>query len=238
MKITMNSCNIYNANCMTIVNGRIISGGFSPAELKKVDESKNIEAEGITTIKVDADLADVNVSVGSSNKVEVHYYGEVDTESNIKLSLTKCNDEINVLAQTTNNTVTSSLKLDVVIPQKKFRLISVKSQNGTTEIHKNVETSRLKLKSQNGRIKSKCNFEKITANTMNGSIDISITAKSDIEISASSMNGNVNLELNNIELCKISTSSMNGKARNRHTSTGRYKATREVSSMNGNVRIQ
>lgn len=238
MRITMNGCNICNANSMTIVNGRIVGGSFSSAESKKIDERKSIRVDDINKIKVDSDLADVTVSVGSCDTVEVHYHGEVATDGNIEWSLTKSDDEINIVAKMDANIFNGSLKLDVVIPQKRFRLISVKCQNGTAEFHKNVKTSRLKVNSQNGSIESEADFEEITAQTRNGSVDISISAKSDIEISASSMNGNVNVELDNIGSCHISTSSMNGSARNRHNSTGKYKATGEISSMNGNVRIQ
>lgn len=178
------------------------------------------------------------MSVGSIDTVEVHYHGEVAIDGNIEWSVTKSDDEINIVAKMDFNIFNGSLKLDVVIPQKRFTLISVKCQNGMVEFHKNVETNRLKVNSQNGSIESEANFEEVTAQTMNGSIDISISAKSDIEISASSMNGNVNLELDNIGFCNISTSSMNGSARNRHNSTGKYKATGKVSSMNGNVRVQ
>ena len=37
--------------------------------------------------------------------------------------------------------------------------------------------------------------------------------------------------------CNFSTSSMNGTVRNKKHSTGRYKATGEISSMNGDVKI-
>lgn len=220
------------------MNERSIGGGFSFAESKKIDERKSIGTDDISKIKVDSDLANVTVSVGSSNTVEAHYHGEVATDGNIEWSVTKSDSEINVVAKMDANIFKGSLKLDVVIPQKRFRLISVKCQNGTALFHKNVETSRLEVNLQNGNIESEVDFEEVTAQTMNGSIDISISAKSDIEIYASSTNGNVNVELNNIDSCNISTSSMNGSARNRHNSTGKYKATGKLSSMNGNIRIQ
>ncbi len=236
MKITMNACTINNN--MTIVNGRVISGGCFSAEAKKIDETKRVGAEGINRIKVYSDLADVTITAGSRSDVEVHYYGEVCTDGKLEFDVTTSGDEVNVSAKINGSTLNGSLKLDVLIPQKVFRLISVKCQNGSAELCKNVEAERIKLDSQNGSIESEASFEEITANSMNGSIDISISAKSNIEISASSMNGNVSVELENIGFCNISTSSMNGSARNRHNSTGKYKATVDVSSINGNVRVQ
>lgn len=235
----MNARTINNVDTMTIVNGRVISGGcYSSAESKKIDETKRIGSEGISRIKVDSDLADVTIAVGNSTDVEVHYYGEVCTDGQIEFDVTTSGDTINVSTKINSSTFNGNLKLNVFIPQKVFRLISVKCQNGSTEICKNVEAERLKIDSQNGSIESEAIFEEITAKSMNGSIDISISAKSDIEISASSMNGNVTVELENIGSCNISTSSMNGSTKNRYNSTGKYKATGDVSTMNGSVRIQ
>ena len=236
MKITTRTIN--NVGNMIIVDGRIISGGCYSAEAQKIDETKRVGAEGINRIKVDSGLADVTIAVGNRTDVEVHYYGEVCTDGKLEFDVTTSGDEVNVSAKINGSTFNGSLKLDVLIPQKVFRLISVKCQNGSAELCKNVATERIKIDSQNGSIESEASFEEITAKSMNGSIDISVSAKSDIEISASSMNGSVNVELENIGFCNISTSSLNGSARNRHNSTGKYKATGDVSSMNGNVRVQ
>lgn len=239
MKITMNACTINNVGNMTIVNGRVMSGGcYSLAEFQKIDETKRIGAEEISRIKVDSDLADVTIAASNRTDIEAHYYGEVCTDGKLEFDVTTSGDKINVSAKINGSTFNGNLKLNVFIPQKVFRLISVKCQNGSIEICKNVEAERLKIDSQYGSIESKAIFEEITAKSMNGSIDISISAKSNIEISASSMNGNVSVELENIGSYNISTSSMNGSTRNRHNSTGRYKATGDISSMNGSVRVQ
>lgn len=238
MRITVNGRTINNVGNMTIVNGRIISGGCYSAESKKIDENKRVGAEGINRIKVDSGLADVTIAVGSRKDVEVHYYGEVYTDGKLEFDVTTSGDEVYVSAKINGSTFNGSLKLDVLIPQKEFRLISVKCQNGNAELGKNVDAERIKIDSQNGNIESKASFKEITAKSMNGSIDISVSAKSDIEISASSMNGNVSVELENIGFCNIATSSMNGFSRNRHNSTGKYKAAGDVSSMNGNVRVR
>ena len=233
MKITIN-----NAGNITIVNGRVISGGGYSTGAKKVDEIKRVGAEGINRIKVDSSLADVTIAVGSKADVEVHYYGEVFTDDKLEFDVTTSGDEVNVSAKNDNITFSGILKLDVLIPLKVFKLISVRCQNGSAKLCKNISAKRIEIDSQNGRIESEASFEQITAKSMNGSIDISIGAKNNIEISASSMNGNVSVELENIGFCTISTSSMNGSARNTHNSTGEYKATGNVSSMNGNVRVQ
>ena len=51
------------------------------------------------------------------------------------------------------------------------------------------------------------------------------------------MNGNAIVELHNIARCNLSTSSMNVTVRNRFHATTGYTADGEVSSMNGNVRV-
>ncbi len=233
MKITIN-----NDGNITIVNGRIISGGCSSAESKKIDEIKRIRAEKISTIKIDSDLADVTVASNSTDNIEIHYYGEVYTKGNLRFNVTTSDDEINVSAKIKGNAFNSSLKLNVLIPQKLFKIISIKCQNGSTELGRNVEAEQLKIDSQNGNVESEGFFYEINAKSINGSVDIAINAKNDIEIFASSTNGNVNVELGNIGLCNISTSSINGSAKNRHNATGKYKATGNVSSINGSVRVR
>lgn len=233
-----NNYSIYNTNTV-IINGRIVGGGiFSTSmETKKIEDKKSIGVEGANKITIDSDIADVTILTGDCGTIEAHYYGETCTENNIELSVTKSDDEIKVILQKKEKIFNGNLKLDVYIPKKSFECIFVKCQNGKAEIQETVEAKQIKANTQNGSIQTEACFEKITAQSMNGSIDISIRAKSDIEISASSMNRNVNLLLENIGFCHISTSSMNGIARNSHNATGKYKAIGEVSSMNGNVRI-
>lgn len=239
MKITKNACTIYNIGNMTIGNGRVISGGcYSSTASKKIDETKCTGADGISRIKVESELADVTIAAGNRTNVEAHCYGEVYTDGKVEFDVTTSGDEINVSVKINGSTVNGNLKLNVLIPQKVFRLISVKCRKGSAEIYKNVEAERLKIDSQNGSIGSEAIFEEIIAKSMNGSIDISISAKSDIEISVSAMNGNINVKLENVGSYNISTSSMNGYVRNMHNSTGKYKATGDISSMNGNVRVQ
>lgn len=225
---------IHTVNNSIIIN-RVIGGKSFSAETKKIDETRTVLAKGINKIKVDSSLADVTIAVGNRTDVEVHYYGEVCTDGEFKFDVTTFEDEVIVSAKVKGNFFNGRLKLDVLIPQKLFKLISVESQNGRTDIYQNVEAERIKINLQNGRIKSIASFKEIIAKSMNGSIYIMTRAKNDIEISAKSMNGNVSVELENIGFCNISTSSMNGSAKNMHNSIGEYKAIGNVSSMNGNV---
>ena len=239
MKITINGNDI--------INGRIIGGGYSSAERKIVKEVKQIKAGRINKIKVESDCANVTVSTINSTDakepyygesyVEAHYFGETYTDGKPELNATTSGDELIITATNKAHVFNGSLKLNVRIPQRVFRSILVKSQNGSVGICKEVEAKQLKISSQNGRIISEATFEEITAKSMNGSIDICTRAKNDIEVNASSMNGSVFVELENIDSCNILTSSMNGTVRNKNHSTGKYKATGEISSMNGDVKI-
>ena len=186
MRIIVNGT-INNVGNMTIVNGRVIRGGCSSEESKKIDEIKHIGApEKIRRIRVDSDLADITIAIGNRADVEAHYYGEVCTDGKITFDVTTSGDEISISTKINGSTFNGSLKLNILIPQKVFKLILVKCQNGSVEFYRNVEAEQLKIDLQNGSIETEASFEKIIAKSMNGSIDISISAKSDIEISASS----------------------------------------------------
>ena len=239
MKITMNTGTIVSTKSnITIVNERIIGRKSSSAKVQKIDEIKYMSAENISVIKVDSNLGDVSITACNRANIETHCYGAICTDGKIKFNITTSGNEIKISAKTSGSIFNGDLKLNVLIPQKVFKLISVKSQTGSVELSSNIETEKLKIHSQNGSIETESSFNNISAKSINGNIDISVHAKNDIGISASSTNGNVNVELENIGSCQISTSSMNGSNKNKYNSTGKYKATGHVSSMNGNVRIR
>lgn len=239
MKINMSNCTITNCNIGNVGGiDQLINQRMYSAENKKINESKKVGTEGIRRIKVESDSADVTIAVSNRPNIEVHYYGEVYTNGKIKLDVTKSGEEASILVKNDGSIFNSNLKLKVLIPEKMFKLILVKCQNGSVEFCKNVEAEWLVIDSKCGRIKSEAFFKEITARSMSGSIDIFIRAKSDIEISASSMNGDISLKLENIALSNISTSCMNGTVRNMHNSNGKHKITGNISVMNGNVRVQ
>ncbi len=237
MGITINGCHI-NGNNVTIVNGRIVSGGnFFGGEPKKINEKKSASANSISRITVNCDCANVQMNVANTNSVDAHFFGQVTTDGTTEFDVSTFGSEVKITVKLTGNSMNSDLNLLINIPARMFEMITVKSENGNIIISEGVTTKKLKLKSTNGNVESSAIFEDIKANSMNGNAEVYVNANSDVELDVSSMNGNAIVELHNISRCNLSTSSMNGSVRNRfHASTG-YVADGEVSSMNGNVRV-
>lgn len=232
MRITINGLHL-NGNDISIVNGGNVFGG----EPKKIDEHKTTSANNISRIVVNCDCANVQMKVANTNSVNTHFYGQVTTDGTIHFDVSTSGSEIRVTVKLTGSSIDSDLHLDISIPERMFEIIDVKSQNGNIVISKGVSSSKLKLKSTNGTVKSYALFKDIKATSMNGNTKVYVYAHSDVELDVSSMNGNATVELHNIACCNLSTSSMNGSVRNRFHATTGYTAVGEVSSMNGNVRI-
>lgn len=237
MGITINGIH-FNGNNVTIVNGRVVSGGsFFVGEPEKIDEQKSTSANSISRIVVNCDCANVQMKVANTNSVNAHFFGQVTTDGTTKFDVSTSGSEIRITVKLTGNSINSDLHLHIDIPARMFETIDVKSENGNIIISEGVSSRKLKLKSTNGNVESYAIFEDIKAKSMNGNTEVYVYANSDVELDVSSMNGNAIVELHNIAYCNLSTSSMNGSVRNRFHATTGYTADGEVSSMNGNVRV-
>ncbi len=223
---------------VVIVNGMVLGMSKCLAKTQKIDDTKCVGAEKVSNLRVDSDLASITITTGEKEEVQVHYYGEVCTSDIPRLDVTASCGEVNITAKIEDSVTSCNLKLDVVIPRKMFKFIFVKSCNGRVELGEEVKTESMKITSENGSIYSKASFKEIITKSMNGSTHISVSAKSNIDISASSMNGSITVELANIGSCNISASSMNGSVKNMYNATGEYKATGDISSMNGSIKIK
>ena len=237
MGITINGIH-FNGNNVTIVNGRVVSGGsFFGGEPKKIDEQKSTSANSVSRIVVNCDCANVQMKVANTNSVNAHFFGQVTTDGTTKFDVSTSGSEIKITVKLTGNSINSDLHLHIDIPARMFETIDVKSENGNIIISEGVRSRKLKLKSTNGNVESYAVFEDIKAKSMNGNTEVCVYANSDVDLDVSSMNGNAIVELHNIARCNLSTSSMNGSVRNRFHATTGYTADGEVSSMNGNVRV-
>ena len=216
------SYTIINGASIVMIDGRVISGGGSCAEPKEIDKTKKIRADDITQIRVSSNNANVTISIGDRDDVEVHYHGKVYTDGDVDVDI---------------NNMYGNLQLDVIIPQKIFECISVKTVTGNVLLYRNVEAKKIKINSVNGNLVAEVCCEEIDAQSQNGIIDIFVIPKSNIEMYAKSINGSVTVDVSKFGLCTIRTSSVNGLARNEHIANGKFRASGKVSSINGMVRV-
>ena len=235
--IMSSSYTIINGASIVMIDGRVISGGGSCAEPKEIDKTKKIRADDITQIRVSSNNANVTISIGDRDDVEVHYHGKVYTDGDVDVDINKFGQEATINVENTSNNMYGNLQLDVIIPQKIFECISVKTVTGNVLLYRNVEAKKIKINSVNGNLVEEVCCEEIDAQSQNGIIDIFVIPKSNIEMYAKSINGSVTVDVSKFGLCTIRTSSVNGLARNEHIANGKFRASGKVSSINGMVRV-
>ena len=223
---------------VTIVNGRIIKGGEN-GKHQKFDEKKVEDCRNIDKIAINSTFADVNVSVSNSSKVEAHFYGEANLDGDVNFDVRVVNSELRITLKFTGNCFNGNLKLNITIPQKIFKVISVKSSSADVILNEGVSTDYLQVNTQSGDLETYATFNTVSASTMSGDIELYIEAIKDINVNISSMSGDITAEFSNIGYINLYTNSMSGSVRNRHKEVkDGYNADVDISTMSGDIRIR
>ncbi len=228
---------VFSGSNVTIVNGRVINGGGT-VKNQKFDERKSEDANNVEKITIDSTMADINVSVSNSSKVEAHFYGQADVDGDIKFDVCVINRELRITLKFTGNCYNGSLNLDVTVPQKTFKAITAKSSSTDITLGKGVSTDYIKVKTQSGDLKSNATFANASITTMSGDVELYIDAKENISVEISTMSGDVSAKFNNVGYIDLSTSSMSEDVRNCHKGATGYTANVEISTMSGDIRIR
>lgn len=234
--ININGC-VFSGRNVTIVNGRIINGGGT-GKTQKFDERKSEDANNVEKISIDSTMADVNVSVSNSSKVEAHLYGQADIDGDIDFDVRMVNREFRITLKFAGNCYNGNLKLDVTVPQKTFKEITAKTSSSNITLDEGVSTDYLKVKTQSGDLETSATFVTASISAMSGDVDLCINANKDISVEISTMSGDVSAEFNNVGYLNLSTSSMSGEVRNRHKDGSGYTANVDISTMSGDIRIR
>ncbi len=234
--ITING-KVLSGRDAVIVNGQIINNG-GIGKRQRFDERKTVDCSNIDKITIDTIFGDINMSVSNSSKLEAHLHGEADIEGDVKFEVVSVNRELRITLKISGNCFNKDLRLDVSVPQKTFKLISVKSSTANITLNEGISTDNLKVKTSSGDLVTNATVINVSVSTMSGDVDIFIDANQDLNVDVSTMNGDVSLEFNNIGHIDLSTNSMNGNVRNHHKESRGYNAYVDISTMNGDVRIR
>ena len=227
---------IFSGSNVTIVNGRVISGGKT-GKSRKFDERKSEDCSNIDKIVIDSTVADVSVSVTDSSEVEAYFYGEAEIDGDVDFDLQLVNRELRITLHHTGNCFNGSLKLDITVPRKTFREISAKSSSGDITLNEGVSTDYLQVTIQSGDLETSAIASSFSVSMMSGDVELRIDAIQDINVNISIMSGDVSAEFNNIGHINLSASSMAGNVKNRHKEGNGYIANVNISTMSGNIRI-
>lgn len=250
---------VYHGN-VTIVNGRVIDGNScGDSSNKKFDETKKESATGINQITINSDI-NVKVSACNTNDVTAHLHGSAITDGDLKLSVARFGDEIQVSVKSEETSISysnmsiiskssvvinnftfgsnSGLALDVQIPMKAFEKLSVESKNANIDVKSSVNANTITVDSKNGNIDLSAMFQILNLNCKNGNVNVDSEATCNVRLNVSSKNGNVDVTLGNIGISKVSVDSKNGSYKNNPRLKGIYTASGYITSKNGNTRFR
>lgn len=228
---------IFTGNNNIIANGRVISEGRT-GKVQNFDERKFEDASSVEKITIDSAVADVNISVSNSSKIEVHFYGRADIDGDIDFDVRMVKHELIIALKFICNCYNGSLKLDVTVPRKIFKTIAAKSSSADITLGEGVSMEYLKVKTQSGNLETNVIFTNASITTMSGNVELYIDATKDINVDISTMSGNVSAEFNNISDIGLSTRTMSGNVRDYHKGGTGYNANVDISTMSGNIRIR
>ena len=232
----MNNFNFFGKN-VVIVNGQNVSGGKN-IKLKKFDERKSEDCSNIDKIKISSVLANVNVSVCNSSAIEAHFYGEAQIDGDIEFNVKVLRQELIIILEIIGTCLTGKLNLDITIPQKVFKAISITSSSGNINLNKGVSAKQINVSSMSGSLNLNADVNDISAHTMSGDIAICIDAHQFVTTTISTMSGDVSATFNNIGHINLHTKTMSGTVKDNHKTDGCYSAYVEISTMSGNIRIR
>ena len=126
MKINISGCSfgensnvvMINGDNNVVVNGRILSGK-SMGQLRRIDEKKLVDAEGIEKITIDSSVFDINLYVSKDSSKILFLFLHLRQTYVAK-------DELKIEVIMNGNCYAGQLKFEVIIPDKMFKRICTK----------------------------------------------------------------------------------------------------------------
>lgn len=205
-------------------------------EVKKkgFNEQRVYEGGKVDNIVINLPYSKVNVHQSSSSKTKIKLVGGISYSGEIIYRVYLKNRNLIVWLHTDGKVVSSNLSLQIFLPIKNYKLLSILGTSNIC-IEDKVFTKTLRVKTEEGKVETNAVFEKAILKSTNGDINVNITAESDIEIDASTTSGNIDIKLNNIKEGNIDTHTILGSPKYTLRKTGGYTALIEASSTSGNI---
>lgn len=207
-------------------------------ELKKFDELKFEHAIYVDKISIDSSSVDVNIFCSDSSDIEAHFYGKANLDGTIEFDVQLVERELKITLNILGECYNNKLYLDVRVPKKRFKEISVKTESADVQLNQFVLTEHLSLTSKSGDLDTEAIFTSANITTTTGNIDFYIDAENDITANLSTTEGDVTLDLNNLGTVNLSITSEGGDVSNHGTyEEDGYTAQISIFTISGDVDI-
>lgn len=143
---------------------------------QNTDERRVVPTNGVTNLSINANLADVRISVipDASDEIVAHLYGEAISEGDVSLKvyLDKDEQKVDIRFQFDGSFYHGKHTLDVCIPDKRFSSVEITTTQGNVILGEG-SSEILRVSSENGRISSDWNYQRGEIVTSNSDIIVS-----------------------------------------------------------------
>lgn len=235
---------------MITINGKVFLGkgvtfidemkvtGCGNGKPRKFDERKVQDCSNIDKVAIYSTFCDVNVLVSNSSKIEAHFYGQAEVDGDVNFDAQVVNRELRITLKLTGNCFNGNLKLNIIVPKKTLKVISVTSSSADITLNEGVSTDYLKINTKSGDLETNATVKNVFASTTSGDVELCIDATQDVNVEVHTTSGDVSAEFNNIGHINLFTSSKSGNIRNRHKVSKGYTADVNISTTSGDIRIR
>lgn len=223
-------------NGSVTINGRVMNLG-NETNSCQIDETKTIEG-AVKEFVINSSCIDVRFLPSDNENIVIKLKGKCSKNSSIpKLDVKKEGGklEINLVS---SGMMIGSITLDIMIPNKEYKSIFVKSQSANVYFGNKVKCETITFSTMSGNIDVDAECEFVDLNTLSGDINADIKASKNTSIKMKSMSGNIDLKLVNVSSATINHSTCVGRVSNMFCeSANGYIVTANLITTSGNIKI-
>ena len=202
----------------------------------RVNETKIEKADIINKISITS-FTDITISTSNSSNIEINLSGEYVSKEEIIFTTKQNENELVIIINKGNDLCSENLELDIKVPDKFFRNISINNEYGDITIIDTISVDNININAINGDIDLDVLTSNVDIYSVNGNVDLCLSANNNMNVNVSSVSGDINLELYNISKITKKLNTTNGSIDNYFDGEGEYSANLKISTINGDITI-
>lgn len=183
----------------------------SKKELRKFNKKLRESVENVKKIIVESTFVDVNILEYSDPEIQIHFYGQTDSNGNIKFITEVVNDELRICLRGLGTFNSKDLQLSIFLPKVTFEMISVDSFMGDIVLDESIFAKKIELKTMDGNVEVNSMFSELFVNTSDGNVELYLNTQEDAKINISTVEGEVLVRMLHTVSLDINTETKTGK---------------------------
>lgn len=232
---------ITNCNTTTVNSDRAKTGYYNATVSKNFDETRRELVRGINRIAIESDI-NVLISACDTDYVIVHLHGFATMGREVKLSVLRIREEIQIAANLVDTEISSNvgldnLTIDIKIPMKAFEAIYIEKQNANIELASFVNAKVITIDSRSGSIDISAIFQVLNVYCKRGEINVKSEICSDVMLNIVNEKGDINVFLGNAGISQLSVNFEKISYTSNPESKVFYTVSGYIISKNGNTKF-